>query len=269
MIEVAPWLWRESHATSGEIELHGELDQSWYQGRGVFGGITAAAILKSMLCLESDRSPRSLTVQCVAPAVAGPAKVMTRREHEGKRVSHLSSRLYCGHHDQEKLVALAYASFGSFRSAEHELEPQAPPSLPDPNKVPEAPFLPSMPAFCQHVSYRYCLGGFPYSGHAEPKLGGWCDLKDAGPVSLPYLAALLDAWAPALLPTLQQPMRAASIDFSYHFYVKPSEVEQLQRPFMYVGEVISIVDGYAEERDLLWDASGRPVASSRQLIALG
>jgi acyl-CoA thioesterase len=61
---------------------------------------------------------------------------------------------------------------------------------------------------------------------------------------------------------------AASLDFSYHFLITPEELGSLERPFLYRGEVLHVSEGYLEERDWLWDRSGRLIATARQLIAM-
>ena len=257
----------EAHATARVT-----LDESWYQARGVFGGLSAALMLEVMSALEPDRAPRSMTVQCVAPALAGPALAVAARERRGGRVTHLSARLYCGD-ELSDLCAFAGASFGSPRGSAELLS-----SLPLELSAPEAP-LPKdlselyhptlMPKFAQHFIYFPCIGGGIFSGDSSPTIGGWCDLRAPGPVTYPLIAALFDAWAPAVFASLTRPLIAASVDFSYHFMVTPEELSALERPFFYRGEVTLGAEGYLEERDVLWDRRGKLVATARQLIAVG
>ena len=98
-------------------------------------------------------------------------------------------------------------------------------------------------------------------------MGGWCELRQKLPLSYPYLACILDAWAPAVFPTLKAPIRAASVDFTYHFLLSREELLTLKLPFLYRGEVLSLNEGYAEERDYLWDLEGKAIATARQLYA--
>ena len=99
-------------------------------------------------------------------------------------------------------------------------------------------------------------------------IGGWCRFRADYSITYPYIAALLDSWPPALFPTLKAPQRAASVDFSYHFLCPPEKLRTLQLPFLYKGEVISLYEGYAEERNWLWDRNGSAVAVARQLYAI-
>ena len=143
------WEWSKTdHRTSDrsaqpakQLITIGELDRSWYQGRGVFGGFTAALILDAMIQLEPQRPPRSFTVFCSAPALAGPARLVTQLEQRGNKVSHLSARLYGSQatssidnqNEPSSLVVFAGASFGHDRnlsfSVSAEPAPPAPPSF--------------------------------------------------------------------------------------------------------------------------------------------
>lgn len=263
----APWQWQveELDLDAMRIVLSGYFDESWYQGRGVFGGLSAAIILQGMIELEPNRNPRSFTLHCAAPIKAGPAKLFVNCERRGAKVSHLSARLL---DSQQQVLAFASASFGETRPLKQEIQAPPPPVAPLPEEVAEVPkTLPIMPAFCQYFSYRFCLDYLPYTQAQQASIGGWCELRQPLDLSFPYIACILDAWAPALFPTLKAPIRAASVDFSYHFLCSREELSALALPFLYRGEVLSLYEGYAEERDFLWDKDGKPIASARQLYA--
>ena len=271
-----PWRWPSEFSSAEEgigtrITAKGSFNRSWYQGRGVYGGLSAALALEMMSRLEPERAPRSLTLFCCAPALSGATSVEATLERRGGRVSHLSARIYneSEGEDSRSVVAFAGASFGTPRGLDFSTPAISPPEAPPPEDVPEVPIdLPMMPAFCQHFVYRFCLDGLPYSGHSIPALGGWCDLRAPGPITYPLIAALLDAWPPAVFAALRGPSVGASLDFSYHFLVTPEQLGELERPFLYRGEVSHASEGYLEERDWLWDRRGVLVATARQLIAV-
>ena len=57
-----PWRWPSefSSAEKGRgayITAKGSFDHSWYQGRGVYGGLSAALALEMMSRLEPERAP--------------------------------------------------------------------------------------------------------------------------------------------------------------------------------------------------------------------
>ena len=68
-------------------------------------------------------------------------------------------------------------------------------------------------------------------------------------------------------PSLKAPIPAASVELTYHFL--QTDLSILHRPFIYKGLVQFAQDGYAEERDFIWDSNGTPIASARQWVALG
>lgn len=261
----APWLWPVTSEVEGRsVQLEGELGQRWYQGRGVYGGVLAALSVRAMQRLEPERPLRSFTLHCLNPALVGPGRVTAELVSRGGRVSHLCARLWSG----DLPVGAASATFALARKSGLMSPPEPAPVALSPEQAPEVPTgLPFVPAFTDQLSYRYCLGSLPYSGAAVATLGGWCDFRAGFEVDYPMIAALLDAWPPAMFASLKAPMPAASVDFSYHLLC--TDLRALQRPFLYRGEVLSIVDGYAEERNWLWDANGTPVAVARQLVALG
>ena len=94
-----------------------------------------------------------------------------------------------------------------------------------------------MPAFCQHLSYRFVGMRFPIPG-LRAMIGGWCFRADYS-ITYPYMA-LLDSWAPALFPTLKAPQEPPLLIFRTTSYVHlkandPSLALSLQ------GEAISLM----------------------------
>lgn len=261
----APWRWPVIELVAGSHALlEGEFTQPWYQGRGAYGGVLAALCVHAMELVEPARALRTFTLHCLNPALVGPARVKAELLSRGGRVSHLRAQLWAG----ETPVGHASATFALPRKSGLMRGAEPAPHVPPPHEVPEVPAgIPFVPEFTKQLSYRYCIGALPYSGAQTPVLGGWCDFRAGFEVDYPMIAALLDIWPPAMFASLKAPLVAASVDFSYHLL--SADLSALKRPFLYKGESRSIVDGYAEERDWLWDANGTPVAVARQLIALG
>ena len=208
--------------------------------------------------LEPERAPRSFTLHCAAPILEGDYQVSAQCERRGSRVSHLSARLYTGqvesqaddspHLSKEALIdhdlsqgsplsfgeslAFASASFGTPRNFKGDRPAETPPSAPPPHQVMELPLsTPMMPPFCQHFRYRFCWNALLTHEREDAVIGGWCELREEQEISYPYIAALLDSWAPAIFPTLDAPTRAASVDFSYHFSLLSSSAHRAIGPF--------------------------------------
>ncbi len=246
------------------------VDDGWAQGRGAYGGVVAAGILRAMIEDVGDavRRPRSLTVHFCAPL--GPrARLRTAIERAGARVTHLSGRLY----DDAGVVAIASASFAAPR-------PDA--STWSTARIPEAiPFADAavvdnelMPAFTRNFEYRFAIGELPYSGAAHARVGGWVRLRAPGThdvpigvaVDAPYVAAVLDAFPPAALSRVDGVRSAASVDLTVHFY--GGGAATTASPLLV--DVVSAVaeDGYAEERAWVWTQDGALLGECRQIVAI-
>ena len=263
-VEVAPWKWKCIEQSSSSLLLEGNFSSDWYQGRGVYGGVIAALFMEAMIPLADARSPRTLTIHFCAPAVLGSASLSAQVESKRKSVSHLRAKLI----GKGGLIATASATFALPRTCQWSYPAEPVPSLPPQETIAEVPAnFPLMPDYCRYLSYRFCLGDPPYSQSKTPLVGGWFDFRENYPINFPLIAALLDAWPPACFPSLNAPIPAASVDLTYHFLT--SDLSRIERPFIYKGCVQSASDGYAEERDFLWDAHGVPIASARQWVALG
>jgi acyl-CoA thioesterase len=276
-----PWLWRAlnsgpSHElTPAQVSYEGHFDKAWYQGRGAYGGVVAAVAMRAMQRLCPHRPPRTFTMHFTSPALEGPGAASAQVVSEGGKVTHLSAQVKLGSQttaeqgEEGALVAFASATFAQARESELHYAPADAPQAPHYSSIPEVPFelMPPTLAFTRFVSYRFALGQPPLSRAPKAVVGGWCDFKGEPPLDFPLLAALLDVWPPAIFSTMSRFTRAASVDLTYHFFVQ--ELSTLKRPFLYHGEVLSMVDGYAEERNVLWDAEGTLIASARQLIAVG
>lgn len=249
---------------SDTVSYTKDLHEEWYQGRGVYGGVIAALLMNATHSLADDWTPRTLTVHFCAPAKAGTCQVHASVIQSGKKVKHVQGTII----GKEGVIATALATFARSRECHYTYPATKAPTAPVPEDVLELPInAPMMPSFCQFLSYRFCLHGIPYSGSDIPALGGWSDFRSEYQQDHAYFCALLDAWAPAVFSSLTEFTVAATVNLTYHFL--QSDLSQLQGPFLFSGEVTSMSEGYAEEQDFLWDRHGVPIATARQLVALG
>ncbi|MCK6550912.1 thioesterase family protein [Myxococcota bacterium] len=245
----------------------GTLDASWYQGRGVYGGVLAASILRAMRAEvpDTERLPRSLTVHFAAPAIAGPARLEVGVEREGTRVSHLFARVL----QADKPVAIATSTFAASRREAVHYDRSTRPAVPPPSDVDFIPWNPFFPVFVKHFELAFAYGSIPYSGAEHPRLGGWMRLAEPTLLDAPLAAAYLDAWPPGVLAVVTEPRAAASVDLRIDFFT------ELPRPSARTGEhhLVTVEssfasDGYTEELRELWSEDGVRLAQCRQLIAL-
>ncbi|MCA8925383.1 MAG: thioesterase family protein, partial [Planctomycetes bacterium] len=86
-----------------------EADQAWFQGPGVYGGLTAAWLLRAMTDLVGDpaRPPRELSGMFCARIRAGEVRIAARVVRAGLNVSFVTAELL----QRERVAATASAVF--------------------------------------------------------------------------------------------------------------------------------------------------------------
>ncbi len=269
--EKAPWAFEQKN----ELHYEGVFTPDWFQGKGVFGGVVAAAFMhatcEALVKKEVKRTPRTMTVHFMAAPQAIHTEIFLTLEKVGRLVSFISARMI----QNQESVALATITLGHPRDKENNpkvevmyLPPRPAPQYPDPSTIFEVPQdMPLMPTYCKYLSYRFCAGDAPYSGSKKPITGGYSQFRANYPLNYAHLCAMLDTWPPAFFASLTRPSVAATVDLTYHFYTDAPEL--CDPPFLYHGEILGMMDGYADEKGFLWDFQGKALASARQLIALG
>jgi acyl-CoA thioesterase len=112
--------------------------------------------------------------------------------------------------------------------------------------------------------------GAPWDGPGRiAETGGWIRLAERRPYDAALVAALSDAWYPAIFTRVAKPAGVPTIDLTVHL----RSVEALQRmqpdDWMAVRFRTTVAgEGYLEEDGELWSPDGTLVAHSRQLGVL-
>jgi len=114
---------------------------------------------------------------------------------------------------------------------------------------------------------RIALGGAPWDAApaAEAVTGGWIRLADAEPLDAHVIAALTDAWFPALFTMTREAVQVPTVDLTIHFRDEPAHAHDwcLVR---FVSRHAS--HGFVEEDGEIWSRDGRLLAQSRQLALM-
>lgn len=242
-------------------------DDSWFQGRGQYGGLTAAWLVEAATTVVCDptRRLRSVTAHLTAPVPAGPVAIEATVLRAGAHVSHVQAILRA---PDGGVCAAALATFGHARDGTDLPGPQAP-DLPPPHALPALPDSPVLPAFArQHVAYHYGLGAPPWTGAPRARLGGWARFRRGATPDATMLVALSDVWPPAILPVLDRIRPAATVDLSVQLHGLPGPRASRDDLYAYDADIVASAEGYAEERATLWDAEGRLLLSVRQTIVV-
>ena len=245
------------------------IDPRWLQGRGAFGGLLAAGLLRSMAALISPgRAPRTLHVHYCASATAGPLQAEVTLEREGATMTTTSVRA----RQDGKLVTLASATFAQPTSkpdATARWRDAPMPEVPRPAAVLPMPIdSPKMPAFAQFFEYRFCIGARPYSASTLPaRTGGWVRLRESSSIDAFTVAALIDSYPPAVLQRLDTARMSASVNLTVDFHLVSSSLPP-DAQFLLAGSSRVGDGGTTDEQQDLFSEDGVLVASCRQLIVL-
>jgi acyl-CoA thioesterase len=182
-------------------------------------------------------------------------------ERLGRGLSTVSARL----HQDGRDCVLALAALGVDRPGP-SFDDQRFPDVPAPDAVPRPPAGSGIAIpFRDRFDTRPAIGGNPFVAGSQALTGGWIRTVDDDPVDEVVVAALTDAWPPAVFSRVEVPVGVPTIDLTIHFRQPPSGEPgwSLVRFTTKLAEA-----GYLEEDGEVWSADGRLLAQSRQLAVV-
>jgi acyl-CoA thioesterase len=239
-----------------------DIDPSSFIVRGPNGGYLAALLLRALTERVDDpsRSVRSLTVHFPAAPVVGPATITTEIVRQGRSLVTVMARLHQG----GKPMAVALAAYSPAWPTTITLSEPAP-AAPPPSETPLIERVTELP-FLQHWEQRQCLGSPPQAAAHIADTGGWLRLAEPEPIDSFVVAAMTDAWFPALFTMLPEPNPVPTIDLTVHFRAAlPSPSAPPDQPVLVRFVTRTIADGFLEEDGHIWAPDGTLLAQSRQL----
>ncbi len=241
-------------------------DQSWLQNpAGVYGGLTAATLLRAMQVEAGSRPARTLTVQLTAPVPAEELLTQVTVERMGSSTSFLSARLATAA-QPDKTVAHAMATFATNRATDLDEHRWPVPHVAPPSDVKAFAPVPGVhPPFMQHFETRFCLGAPPFTGAADGRIGAW--LRPVVPASTDaaLMAALLDVMPAAALSRARTPRKMSSVCIEWRFLgdAPPSHSGH----WLVDATSLGTAAGFSDHEARLF-VGERCVAVSRQMFAL-
>lgn len=249
------------------------MDRGWWIVRGPNGGYVAAVLLRALQHAVGDpeRAARSLTVHYTAPPGEGPVRIETVVERAGRSLTTLSGRLL----QDGRLLALAIAAFSRPREGlafSHLRLPEVPPpeacpAWSDPERIP------------LHGRYEYrWVTGDPRTPGAEgagapgeARVAGWIRCQEGDLADAPLLAAVADAWPPAVF-RLGEPGAfgpVPTVDLTLHFRATLPRPEARPGEWVFARFASRLArEGFLEEDGEIWSRDGVLLAQSRQLAVL-
>jgi len=290
--------------STGDRRWTTTLAADWSQGRTTFGGLLAALAARvAAEVVGAERPIRTMDVAFVAPIPPGLAELEVEELGTGKAVTQVVVSIRSG----GVLGCRVHVVAGAARVSAIRVDAVPAESVEgDPAEQGlEFPYLSGlMPAFCQHVEYRWCADAFPFTGGGPEtaRLKGWARHRTAAQ-GVEATIAMLDAWPPAVLPMTKGPTPASTVRWALHL-VGPNDPPEASngpvkagngveassagvgssdgvgnsdgvgssdgaggRWYWYESRAVHAADGYATAYASLY-ADGRLVAWSEQLITI-
>lgn len=250
----------------------GQIDPSWHQGRGAFGGLAAALLLSAMEeeVADPERTPRSFTISFCAPCV-GDFELRSELVRKGSRVAHANARIVSA--STGDVMTMATASFCRARNDSTSYATAVMPrvgSATDHRDFPRG--VPGIPKFFDQIDARFCGDVMPFSGAKEARVAAWLRMRPELDleVDASIAAMLLDILPPAVAATFEMPRPLASVNFTVDFFSALPLRPTPSRDAFYLASITSrwAGEGYTEELRDLWTEGGALLAQCRQLIAL-
>lgn len=243
-----------------------DVPAGWRQGRGAYGGLTIAALIRAIEARAADpsRKVRSVTAELPAPLEAGPSKITVDVLRVGNSVTTARAAIEQGGEVRGHAVAvLAATRVGDGPAAWTELKP---PAATPWRELAPLPHSALAPEFTAHFDYRL-VDGTPLS-RKDARVIGWVRPRDrSGVRDAGYLASMIDAWWPAALVRFETLRPVATIAFTLEILGTLEGLDP-ESPLLYRGTVPYCADGYFLETRELWGEDGRLVAINHQTFAI-
>lgn len=244
----------------GDGAYEAAVDDRWNVIRGPHGGYLAGMLLRALADAVGDASrvPRSLTVYYPAAPAHGPVTIRCRVERRGRSMTTVSARL----EQNGAAAALAVAAFSAEWPRAVEFDDTECPEVPAPEELARMDRGGLVPPFTRFFDFRPAVGEAWFTGAERAVSGGWMRLLEDHALDGPLVAALADAWPPAIFPVTTGPVAAPTIELTVHFRAAlPIDGDWVLGVF----ESKAGRDGFFEEDGTLWTPDGALIAQSRQL----
>ena len=171
-----------------------------------------------------------------------------------------------------RLLALAVGAFSRPRTADR-FQHDRPPEVARFDALPVWERPPALRIeFQDRWELRPCIGAMPRHGAASAETGGWIRPAERQPLDPFLLAAVTDAWPPAVFAMLDEDapsMAVPTIELTIHFRASADEIAATgDRPLLCRFRTRTAADGFIEEDGEVWNEDGTLLAQCRQLAVL-
>lgn len=244
-----------------------DVPAGWGQGRATFGGLVAAILIRHMQTkLGEQMAPlRSFSLSFVAPMVPGATDLELIVLRSGKSVTQVQVMA----RQAGQVVAVMLASLGHSRESGLKVAAPEAPVWKSREESFNVPFMEGLsPDFLRYFELYYAGGNIPLSGASEPDFQGYmCFQEPSRYQDYATLACLADTWPPSVIPMLGRPAPMSSLTWTMEYLVDPASLPPVDH-WQYQVHTDAFADGYGQNRAVIWDDQGNPVALSRQSIVV-
>lgn len=251
----------------GPARFAGRTPKHYTNFTGVFGGFTAAVLLRAVL--EDERRqgvPVALTVNYCAAIAEGTFEIAAREVRTGKSTQHWSVELAQG----STIAATASVVCGQ-RRAVWSHHPAEPPHMPPAETVPVfADFRPG--GWTSQYEMRFAHGAPDWGQRDEADIRParshlWMkDLPDR-PLDYLSLACMSDAFVIRALIARPKPTQFGTVTLTTFFHGNEEAMRvQGTSPLLCTADAHLFADGFADQIAHLWGKDNRLLATSTQIV---
>lgn len=247
------------------------VDESWQQGRTLFGGLLSALAVQAMRDVCGGQwALRALQTSFIGPVSAGSFDVEVQLLRQGKNVRQVQANIL--QTDAQGTRATAGVLLGVFGGGRDSTLPRMMPAQPEVAKgidtALQLPFLQGLtPNFTQHMDFRLAEGAFPFMGTQDTSSRMHVSLKQPAGVDAELLAVMLaDAGPTPVLAQLKAPAPASSV--SWALELRPVPHADVGGFWRMDKDALAVDEGYVNERTALWTPDGHLAALGYQVVAV-
>ena len=250
---------------SEEAEL--VIEDSWSQGRTVYGGLSTALLFQAIKERVSDEyQVKNINVNFVGPLFTKePCKIEVQILRVGKNVAQYLAYLL----QNDKICVVCQACFTRDRSSKVRIDKRPALNFAREKKANFFPPIPKVvPKFLKHFDLAIQEGGIPFTGRKTDHYLGWMRYKNLNTyLSEAAFIGLLDSYPPTLIQLLKWPAPASTINWNVEFF-HPLPQGNAEEWFAYHDKTIHAEAGYGATEATIWAEDGRCLAISRQTVGV-
>ncbi len=260
-----------ANAELNETCVQVEVDETWMQGRTIYGGMQSAIAVKAMRAalnqVSCDAPLRSLQVTFIGPISSGVVVSNATILRKGKSATQVQATII----EEGTLRLMAIGIFGDSRPSEIEDIPMAPSCLRTFEETKEVAFVSGlMPAFIQNFVVRPAENLNMFSGEKQPRGVTFAKHRNSDEhrdVTEESLVAIADISPPVAMAALKKFAPASSMNWQLEF-VQTSEELASSEWLRVDAEMIAGVSGYNWQNTNFWSEDGQLAMLSRQCLAV-